>query len=321
MPKVSIIIPAFNAEKYLRECLDSVVAQTLKDIEVLLINDGSTDQTADICQEYADRHSFVRLINQDNCGIFRTRAKAISWAKGEYIGWVDADDYVVPEMFETLYNAAVSKQSDLVYCNYTYFPKAISTKQKWFKPFHGVKNVNFVERNSQFWNKLIKKQLLLDSGICQMLPTCFEESMIKVLLMAQRPVALDQELYYYRVGAGSMSSRYKKVDYYTKFVEASRQLCNNMGKDFSDSYWKDYFAFRVIYYQLMTLIVAANAGNKDDFYRIRKALRAERPQYWKNQHYWPVLTGIYGRIKAFLIGYVVPGNYALTRIMCQFAFR
>ena len=321
MPKVTIIVPAYNAEKFLRQCLDSVVAQTLDDIEVLLINDGSTDRTADICKEYADRHTFVRLINQENCGIFLTRAKSIGLAKGEYIGWVDADDYVAPEMFETLYTAAVSQKSDLVYCNYTYFPKAISTKQKWFKRYRGVKNVDYVERNSQFWNKLIKKQLLLDSGICQLLPTCFDESMIKVLLMAQRPVALDQELYYYRVGAGSMSSRYKNVDHYAKFVEASRQLRNNMEKEFADSYWKDYFAFRVTYYQLMYLIVAANAGDKVRFYRIRKAMWAEYPEYWENQHYWSVLTGIYGRIRAFLIGYVVPRSYTLTHLMCKFAFR
>lgn len=320
MPKVTIIIPGYNAEKYVRECLDSVVAQTLDDIEVLLINDGSTDNTGRFFDTYAEKYSFIRVVHQENCGIFQTRAKAIALATGQYIGWVDADDFVASDMFEILYTTALEEQSDLVYCNYAYYPKGIPSKQKWFKPYLGAKNVDYVERNSQFWNKLVKKQLLLDSGICDMLPACFEESMIKVMLIAKNPVAVDRELYFYRIGPGSMSSRYKNIQYYDGFVCASRQLRDRMEKDFPETYWKDYFTFRIAYYQLISLIVAANAGDREAFYRIRRELEKEIPEYSRNQHYWPVLSGIYGKIKACLIGYVVPLSYACTRFMCKFAF-
>lgn len=121
MPKVTIIVPAYNAEKYLKECLDSVVSQTLDDIEVLLINDGSTDATETIFNDYAKRYSFIKVVHQQNCGIFLTRAKAIRMAKGDYIGWVDADDFVESDMFETLYRIANQDGSDLVYCDYSFF--------------------------------------------------------------------------------------------------------------------------------------------------------------------------------------------------------
>lgn len=321
MPKVTIVVPGYNAERHLRECLDSVVSQTLEDIEVLLIDDGSEDDTGKIFDEYAQRYPFVRVVHQENCGIFSTRAKAIGLAKGDFIGWVDSDDFIASDMFEILYQAAAENESDLVYCNYSCYPQNIPTKEKWFKQFSGTYGVDFVERNSQFWNKIVSRQLLMNSGICDLLPNCFEESMIKVLLSAKKPIAIDKELYFYRVGAGSMSSRYKNVAYYKRFIQASEKLRDSLTVDFPEKYWTDYFLFRIVYYCLMTLIVAANAGDKEEFYRIRKQLRLEHPKYWKNPHYWPVLFGIYGKAKAFLIGCVVPVNFELTHLMCRFAFR
>ena len=117
MIKVSVIVPIYNAEKYLRECLDSIVNQTLKDIEIILINDGSTDGSAEICQEYLC-DSRVTYYHKTNEGLAAARDDGMQKATGEYIGFVDSDDWLEADMYEKMYNAAKSTDSDVVFCNW-----------------------------------------------------------------------------------------------------------------------------------------------------------------------------------------------------------
>lgn len=116
MIKVSVIVPIYNAEKYLEQCLDSIVNQTLKDIEIILIDDGSTDSCGNICQKYLSdaRVTYYHKVNE---GLAAARADGIARANGEYIGFVDSDDWIKPEMYEKMYEAAKSNNSDVVFCN------------------------------------------------------------------------------------------------------------------------------------------------------------------------------------------------------------
>lgn len=116
MVKVSVIVPIYNAEKYLRQCIDSVVNQTLKDIEIILIDDGSTDGSAEICKEYLF-DSRVSYYHKENEGLAAARDDGMQRASGEYIGFVDSDDWLEPDMYEKMYNAAKSNDSDVVFCN------------------------------------------------------------------------------------------------------------------------------------------------------------------------------------------------------------
>ena len=118
MPKVSVLMPACNVEKYIRECMDSVVAQTLKDIEIIVVNDGSKDSTPAILDEYAASDSRVRVVHKVNTGYGHSMNVALDLAEGEYIGVIETDDFADPEMFETLYNAAVENDADVVKSNY-----------------------------------------------------------------------------------------------------------------------------------------------------------------------------------------------------------
>lgn len=102
MPKISIIIPVYNTENYLRECLDSVIHQTFKDIEIILVNDGSNDNSTNICREYAMLDSRIKLIEQENGGSAAARKRGITEATGEYVGFVDSDDFIDSDMYETL---------------------------------------------------------------------------------------------------------------------------------------------------------------------------------------------------------------------------
>lgn len=112
--KVSVLVPVYNVERYLRQCLDSVLAQTLKEIEVICVNDGSTDSSLAILKEYASKDSRIKIINQKNSGYGIAMNVATDNATGEYIGIVEPDDFIEPDMFEVLYNAAVQNNLDFV---------------------------------------------------------------------------------------------------------------------------------------------------------------------------------------------------------------
>ncbi len=108
-PKISIIIPVYNKEQYLKRCIDSVLAQTEKHFELLLVDDGSTDHSADICREYEKKDARICVIQRENGGASAARNTGIAEAKGEYIGFVDADDWIEPEMYEILLDAFSGK--------------------------------------------------------------------------------------------------------------------------------------------------------------------------------------------------------------------
>lgn len=116
MIKVSVIVPIYNAEQYLEKCLDSIVSQTLKEIEIILIDDGSTDNSAEICKKYLS-DSRVTYYHKKNEGLAAARDDGMLSASGEYIGFVDSDDWIKPNMYEKMYTAAKTNDSDIVFCN------------------------------------------------------------------------------------------------------------------------------------------------------------------------------------------------------------
>lgn len=113
-PKVSIIVPVYNTEKYLRRCVDSMVKQTMQDLEIILVDDGSREPCAKLCDELAELDARIKVIHKVNAGAGFARNTGLEVAAGEYIGFVDSDDYIEPEMYENLYEAAVRYDADLV---------------------------------------------------------------------------------------------------------------------------------------------------------------------------------------------------------------
>jgi glycosyltransferase involved in cell wall biosynthesis len=118
-PKLSIVVPIYNVEPYLSRCLDSLVAQSMKDIEIIAVNDGSTDTSGEILDQYAHLDSRIRVIHKENGGVSAARNDGIREALGEYIGFVDPDDWVDTDMYEGMYQAALDEKADIVMCTYT----------------------------------------------------------------------------------------------------------------------------------------------------------------------------------------------------------
>lgn len=118
MPKVSVIIPVYNAEKYLHKCVDSVLNQTLDDIEIILVDDGSTDTSPAICDDYERQYDNIKVIHKENGGASVARNVGLDNATGEYVGFVDSDDYIAPEMYEKLLYVCKEQQCEMAICNY-----------------------------------------------------------------------------------------------------------------------------------------------------------------------------------------------------------
>lgn len=117
-PLISVIIPVYNAEKYLRRCLDSVVAQTYRNLEIICVDDGSVDESGKICDQYAVRDARIKVIHQENQGLSAARNKGLDAAEGEYIAFVDSDDYILEDMFERLYIALTRFNTMYVICGF-----------------------------------------------------------------------------------------------------------------------------------------------------------------------------------------------------------
>lgn len=114
MPTISVIVPVYKAEQYLVRCVDSILNQTLSDLEIILVNDGSPDNCGAICDEYAKKDNRIKVIHRENGGASAAKNSGLEIATGEYIGFVDADDHIHPQMYELLYYYAVTDGSDMV---------------------------------------------------------------------------------------------------------------------------------------------------------------------------------------------------------------
>ena len=217
MIKVSVIVPIYNAEKYLRECLDSIVNQTLKEIEIILIDDGSTDGSAEICQEYL-HDSRVSYYRKENEGLAAARDDGMQRATGEYIGFVDSDDWLEPDMYEKMYQAGKSIDADIVYCDYKREKKV---KNKDFFLCSGGVSENVDDYINEIlsgdcswflWNKIFKREIAQRdySNVCQ-LHICYSEDALRTCCMLKNcrvAVGVKEYLYHYRARPDSMVHRY-----------------------------------------------------------------------------------------------------------------
>ena len=119
LPLVSVIIPIFNAEKTLSRCMESVIKQTMNEIEIICVDDGSTDNSGKICDDYAKQDARITVIHQPNKGVSAARNAGMARAKGKYLAFVDSDDFVSPFIYEAMYNAALRTQAKMVVCDFT----------------------------------------------------------------------------------------------------------------------------------------------------------------------------------------------------------
>ncbi|MEH7096675.1 glycosyltransferase [Neobacillus vireti] len=231
--KVSVIIPVYNAEKYITQCIKSLLAQTLDECEFIFINDGSTDNSGNIIKNYKKLDTRIKFLDQENQGVSVARNNGLNLAVGEYIGFVDADDYVNESMFETLYNTAKKNKSDMVNSGFNNvmngrietnnlpFKKDTNLREEYIKqvllPF-------FLQSDglNAIWNKLYKTKIIKEKNI--LFPKYIslgEDGLfnIKFLSFATNVRFIDYSGYNYRVVEGSATRNISKKDYFQRALE------------------------------------------------------------------------------------------------------
>lgn len=164
MIKVSIIVPFYNVENYIEKCLQSLVNQTLEDIEILLVNDGSQDTSEVIAKQFAEKYpNKIIYLEKENGGLSDARNYAIPYAKGQYIAFLDSDDYVETNMYEEMYNKAKKEDLDYVECDFLweYPDKTLESKGKQYNN----KKEMFIHTRVVAWNKLIKREIVQNNHL------------------------------------------------------------------------------------------------------------------------------------------------------------
>lgn len=160
-PLICVIVPVYNTEPYLRKCLDSIIVQTYENLEILIIDDGSTDKSGRICDEYT-KDARVKVFHTENRGLSAARNKGLDEANGDWIGFVDSDDWIDPDMYEILLQIAKKTGADIVECGvYEEYPGETKNKEKKSKKLTGSKAVEALlreELSDNVWNKLWRRQ-------------------------------------------------------------------------------------------------------------------------------------------------------------------
>ena len=159
MPKVSVIVPVYNVEKYLDKCINSLINQTLQDIEFIFVDDGSTDNSKQIIQKYTqNKTKRIKYLYKENGGLSSARNFGIPYAQGEYIAFLDSDDYIEPNMYEEMYKVAKQENSDMVECDFIW---EYSNKKKYDCGIIYNGNKEALEKARVVaWNKLIKREII-----------------------------------------------------------------------------------------------------------------------------------------------------------------
>lgn len=273
MPKVSIVIPVYNMQKYLDKCMQSIFAQKLTDIEIILVDDGSSDDSPRICDEYGEKDARIRVIHKENGGLTSAWKRGSLEATGEYIGYVDSDDYIEPDMYEKLYERAAATDADIVCCGLTHLYED-DPQRRWTEQMElGTDSLQKQQLTEMLYPNLINDgsflgrhlqpnrvtKLVKSSLVKKNLDACADEVSIGedyqfslcMFLDAQRVEILrDYFPYYYYMNNASMTMRHDK-NYPQKIRIMRENLCRISDAknvyDLKPQIWNDYLCLLVLH--------------------------------------------------------------------------
>ena len=226
--KVTVVLPVYNIENYIKRNLESLVNQTLKEVEILCINDGSTDNTLNIVKEYAKKCKNITVIDKENEGAWKSRLFGLRKARGKYTIVLDSDDYVHPEFLEKLYNKAEETNADITVCgyqrmseetNHVYSKEMVNWEDKVVDM--GKNPEDTISINTSLWNKLIKTEIIKDMPDLSKKPLICEDVMFLLFayLITKKIVFINDILYYYMIHQNSIITTVKKEK-----IETSKEL-------------------------------------------------------------------------------------------------
>lgn len=278
MPQVSVIVPVYNAEKTLSRCLDSLAMQTFKDIEIILINDGSTDKSKSICEKYISKFSNFHLLNQKNAGPASARNSGINKAAGKYISFVDADDFAEKNMIESMFTVAEESRADMVICGFYEekqgkrvehkfkYKTGLYTNEETYKiAIEVISDVSETRIPPYSWVRMIRKDILDNP------PLRYADGMIRSedyyyfvrvhFRINRLYLLLDQPLYHYMEVKDSVTHKYVK-SYWKSVKQIYFGLQNELPKNENVSWRLDLMLMQR---SLIALNNSARLNNKCAF--------------------------------------------------------
>jgi len=310
-PKISIIVPVYKAEKYLRRCLDSIVAQTFTDWECILIDDGSPDNSGKICDEYAEKDERFRVIHQENQGVSTARQNGLNNSIGEYVIHTDPDDWMEKNMLEDMITHIKSSNCDLLIVDY-YCDKNAESKISIQKPTTDTSisllhDILKGKLHGSCWNKMIRKNVIdrYNAKFIYGLSFC-EDVMfwVQILQHSLKISYLNKAFYHYTILGNSLSTcaTKKHIEQRLKFAEILEKMIDN--QEFSEE---------IIRRKLINKLVAFKTGfySNDEIYALHTEINCLQFNIEFINHIDKLLVHLIVR-KHFIIAHLL---YAIVKIL------
>lgn len=288
MIKISVIVPVYGVEDYIKKCIESLVNQTFKDFEILVVNDGTKDKSIDIIKENFNDKRII-ILDKENGGLSDARNFALPFAKGEYVMYVDSDDYVHPEILEKMYNKAKEDSSDIV-CSLSYkVEKDVVTPLE--VPYNEDLDVvrRYILNRPSAWTKLVKKEIMERKELAFLKGKIYEDvaTMPALALYTDKISFINDYLYYYLIRDGSIMNQrvYKKnmedifdsLDHlYSLFV------LNKKEKEFQEELESIYISHLL---HNMALSFILYKEGKNSLIRASKIIKERFPKWYKNKYF------------------------------------
>lgn len=271
---ISVIVPVYNVEDYLDRCIDSIIKQTYKNIEIIIVDDGSTDKSKNICEKYKKKDKRIKLYKTTNKGSSYARNYAIKKSKGKYLAFVDSDDYIENNMIEILYNNLIKEKADISCCTFYEVYKNKIIKKINNENYYVMNNIETIKKSFlddglsvYLWNKLYKRELF--NGIELPVGKRSQERfvMYEIFDKVKKVVYETKCLYYYTQRKISVSNNLDNVN--TDSIEACLNAVNYLKKyrSLRDIVIKDYLNTRLRCYKRLLYANKEDKKIKKDYLR------------------------------------------------------
>lgn len=282
--KVSVIVPVYNVESYLEKCLDSLVNQTLKEIEILVVNDGSPDNSQKIIDEYTKKYKNVKSFIKENGGLSDARNYGIKYATGEYLSFVDADDYVHKDMLQKMYQKAKKNNLDIVVCDF--FNVYEDGREEYMHSnlhYHENDVNNYIISPPMAWSRLYRRDLF--DGIEFKKGILYEDLELTPSLVAQtnKIAFLEEGLYYYLQRSGSIMKQKKFSSKLLDIFDVLESVTSKLDKTKYDQEIEYLYITHLL--RTASLRFLEYKEGKEYYQKIRKIMKEKYPTFTKNFYF------------------------------------
>ena len=299
-PFISVIVPVYNVEKYIEKCLNSLINQTLKNIEIIVVNDGTKDNSQDIIDKYTKKYKNITSYTKKNGGLSSARNYGMKKAKGEYISFIDSDDYVDIHMYEDMYNKAKEKDFDLVVCNlkYVYDTKEVLASSNLNNDLLTKDQIkkSYLYIYPAAWNKIYKKDLLKNIEFKEKIWFEDVEFLYRLYPNINNMGYINKHYYYYVQRDGAITSTFNKKLY--DYISNWNGIIDFYKKENLYNEYKNELEYCYVRYIYATFVKrAVNYKNKKEYNlavdEAIKNVKKQFPNYRHNKYFYKSLKGIY----------------------------